>query len=147
MNDAAVPLDASSPADLFEDVRAIVGCDYISDLRMEPYATAARRALPVLWKTGCYSRDSLEELMAYVGGEKGASSRLNHPGTMAYFNGGDVIQMDRCCFCKRLPDLSNSRSCLFSGSEHQIEGICLEFSEADSPEEQLAQAIAARGGS
>lgn len=56
-------------SDIFEDLKSVVGCVYISDMRHEPFAGAARAAVFAL-RLEKYRLKQLEDLSEYLYGEK-----------------------------------------------------------------------------
>lgn len=52
--------------DLFETLAVMVGCDYVSDLRFEPYNSRAKKYLKGSFGFDLYSVGELEDLYCYV---------------------------------------------------------------------------------
>lgn len=51
--------------DIFEDLKKLVQCEYISDLRLEPYLMAAKRIMVGL-DLLCYPLETLENMAEYL---------------------------------------------------------------------------------
>ena len=56
--------------DLFEELAALCGCEYISDMRFEPYNETAKRNARNLIRAEDYSLRELSDLYEYLYGEK-----------------------------------------------------------------------------
>lgn len=67
--------------DLFEDVRREVGCDFISDLKNEPYRTIAIKIASQL-DAHKYSMREWEDFTQYICGEKSCVSSVENVSVM-----------------------------------------------------------------
>ena len=56
-------------SDLFEFLKYILGCTYVSDLRIEPYNTRARLILEQLY-LGRYSLNQIRDAIEYLYSKK-----------------------------------------------------------------------------
>lgn len=57
---------AGTSVDLFESLKDLLRCSYISDLRMEPYNTQARLIVTHL-NLDAYSPNQVNALLSYIG--------------------------------------------------------------------------------
>lgn len=51
--------------DLFEDLYILVGCEYISDMKFEPYLSKAKKALQTM-NLSVYPQQQLDDLHMYL---------------------------------------------------------------------------------
>ncbi len=70
--------------DLFEDIRTMLGLDYVSDIRFEPNTRRAIAALQMA-DLSRYSLAELSDMAQYVGGSE--AHFADHAGAAAYFAG------------------------------------------------------------
>lgn len=68
--------------DLFEDLRNLLGCDYVSDIR---FALGRGRALMAVLNLELYPLDALEDAAAYLFGEK--PEFADYPAARRFFCG------------------------------------------------------------
>ncbi len=68
--------------DMFEYLRKMLGCEYISDLRYEPYKTRAQRLLATVPLEG-YPLEVLSDLAEYLYGSKNRFETI--PQAIAFY--------------------------------------------------------------
>lgn len=68
----------NNKTDVFETLKNIIGCEYISDMKFEPYRTKAKEALKSM-KLSALSLSELKDLVMYL-----YEKQTSNQGTIFY---------------------------------------------------------------